>query len=148
MFLMAIIGLLHDIEEVFNSQIIPPLIDWNFGTKKYPKLVYAPFTDAARSIVVDMFKAMLGARFPNISPEFALSLEESVSSELGLDLDYSEIEDRQLQDKQKLIDAQLKADAATPPQVVNPTNNRTTSGVPANAPAGTTSADIKSKVGD
>ena len=130
MFLMAVIGLLHDIEEVFNSQIIPPLIDWNFGTKKYPKLMFAPFSDAARSIVVEMFKTMLGARFPNISPEFSMSLEESVSEELGLNLDYDEIKDRQAQDRQKLIDAQLRADA----EPVNPTNNRTASGVPANAP--------------
>lgn len=99
LFLMSLLGLLEDIAYVFNTQIIPQLIDWNFGTKKYPKLVFTPFSDTLRSAVMATFTALLQARFPQVSEEFTLKLEELVSDELGMELDYEVIKERIEADK-------------------------------------------------
>ena len=109
LFLMAIIGLLNEISRVFNTQVIPQLIDWNFGTKKYPKLVFSPFSDAIRSVIMETFRALLAARFPNISPEFALALEHAVSDELGLPLNYEEIKARVEAEREALMKAEAAA---------------------------------------
>ena len=94
LFLMSLMSLLEDISEVFNTQIIPQLIDWNFGTKKYPTLIFSPFSDTIRSAIMDTFKNLLAARFPQVSPEFALKMEESVAEELGIEIDYAAVEER------------------------------------------------------
>lgn len=94
LFLMSLMSLLEDISEVFNTQIIPQLIDWNFGTKKYPTLIFSPFSDTIRSAIMDVFKNLLAARFPQVSPEFALKMEESVAEELGIEIDYKKVEAR------------------------------------------------------
>ena len=94
LFLMSLMSLLEDISEVFNTQVIPQLIDWNFGTKKYPTLIFSPFSDTIRSAIMDTFKSLLAARFPQVSPEFALKMEESVAEELGIEIDYKKVEAR------------------------------------------------------
>lgn len=111
LFLMALMGLLDDIAGVFNRQVIPQLIDWNFGTKKYPRLVFSPFSDAIRSVILDTFKALLTSRFPQVTPEFVLELEKSVSDELGLSLDYKEIEARILKERAELMKQQKNMEA-------------------------------------
>jgi len=109
LFLMSLMSLLEDIAEVFNTQIIPQLVDWNFGTKKYPKLVFTPFSDTIRSAIMDTFKNLLAARFPQISPEFALKMEEAIAEELGLELDYKKIEKRMKEEREQLMKAEQEA---------------------------------------
>lgn len=111
LFLMSIMSLLEEIAQVFNLQIIPQLIDWNFGTKKYPTLEFTPFSDTLRSAVMTTFNNLLMARFPQISSEFALAMEEAVSEELGLDMDYDAIRERMEKERQELMEAEA---AATP----------------------------------
>lgn len=94
LFLMSIMSLLFDIAEVFNTQVIPQLIDWNFGTKKYPKLVFTPFSDTIRTAIMDTFKTILAARFPQVTPELVLELEKKVAEELGLEIDYKKVQVR------------------------------------------------------
>jgi hypothetical protein len=113
LFLMAIMGLLEDIAEVFNKQVIPQLIDWNFGTKKYPTIVFNPFSDSIRSSVVHAFDSLLAARFPSISPEFALELEKAMAGEIGLAIDYDAVKLRQEEERKKMLEAERIA-AATP----------------------------------
>lgn len=102
LFLMSIMSLLEDIAEVFNTQVIPQLIDWNFGTKKYPKLIFSPFSDTIRSAIMDTFKSLMAARFPQISPEFALKMEESVAEELGIEIDYKEVAERMKKEREAM----------------------------------------------
>lgn len=102
LFLMSIMSLLEDIAEVFNTQVIPQLIDWNFGTKKYPKLIFSPFSDTIRSAIMDTFKSLMTARFPQISPEFALKMEESVAEELGLEIDYKKVGERMEKEREAM----------------------------------------------
>lgn len=110
LFLMSLMSLLEDIAEVFNAQIIPQLIDWNFGTKKYPTLVFTPFSDTIRSAIMETFRYLLAARFPQISPEFALKMEAAVAEELGLELDYKEIEQRMKEEREALMEAEKGAE--------------------------------------
>jgi hypothetical protein len=109
LFLMSIMSLLDGIAQVFNTQVIPQLIDYNFGTKKYPTLEFTPFSDTIRSAITSTFYALLAARFPSISPEFALAMEESVSDELGLDLDYKAIRERIEKERAALEQAESNA---------------------------------------
>jgi len=109
LFLMSLMSLLDEIAEVFNIQVIPQLIDWNFGTEKYPRLTFTPFSDTIRSAIMDTFKSLLAARFPQISPEFAIGLEEQISEELGLKIDYKEVKERMEQERQELMKAEEAA---------------------------------------
>jgi hypothetical protein len=109
LFLMSIMSLLTDIAQVFNTQIIPQLIDWNFGTGNYPTLEFTPFSDTIRSAIMSTFNNMLMARFPQISPEFALRMEEGIAEELGLDLDYEAIKARIEEERAQLMEAEGSA---------------------------------------
>jgi len=102
LFLMSLMSLLEDIAEVFNTQVIPQLIDWNFGTKKYPKLVFSPFSDTIRSAIMETFRNLLAARFPQISPEFAIKMEQAVAEELGLEINYKEVEERMKKEREAM----------------------------------------------
>ena len=117
LFLMSLMGLLDDIAQVFNTQVIPQLIDWNFGTEKYPKLVFTPFSDTLRSAVMTTFANLLQARFPQVSEEFILELEKNVSDELGMGLDYVKIKARQDAERAAMEEA-AKA-AMTQPGISN-----------------------------
>ena len=107
LFLMSIMGLLEDIAEVFNTQIIPQLIDWNFGTGKYPVLSFTPFSDTLRSAVMTTFQGLLQARFPQASEDFILKLEQMVATELGMGLDYEEIKKKK-EEERKALEAAAK----------------------------------------
>ena len=102
LFLISLMGLLEDIAQVFNTQIIPQLIDWNFGTGKYPKLVFTPFSDALRSAIMRTFESLLQARFPQVSEDFILKLEQLVSEELGMELDYEAIKKQRAEERAAL----------------------------------------------
>jgi len=94
LFLLSIMVLLEEIAGVFNEQVIPQLIDWNFGTGKYPQLVFTPFSDTARNAIMNTFQNVLSARFPGVTQEFVLELEKEVANHLGLEVDYDEVEKR------------------------------------------------------
>jgi hypothetical protein len=94
LFLMSLMSLLSDIADVFNVQIIPQLIDWNFGTDKYPTLVFTPFSDTIRTAIMSTFSTILSARYPQVSNEMVLELEKKVAEELGLEIDYKAVQAR------------------------------------------------------
>jgi hypothetical protein len=115
LFLMSLMSLLEDISTVFNTQVIPQLIDWNFGTKKYPTLEFTPFSDAIRSAVMSTFNSLLQARFPQVSQEFTLALEESVADELGIDIDYEAVKARIEEERKQLMEAEASAEPVETP---------------------------------
>lgn len=115
LFLMSLMSLLGDIATVFNTQVIPQLIDWNFGTKKYPTLEFTPFSDAIRSAVMSTFQSLLAARFPQVSQEFTLALEEAVSDELGIDIDYEAVKARIEEERKQLMEAEASAEPIETP---------------------------------
>jgi len=112
LFLMALVSILEEIANVFNTQVIPQLIDWNFGTGKYPKVVFSPFSDILRSAVADTFKVLMQARNPQVTPEFVLKIEEAMAEELGLELDYRKIQERLEEERKALIEGEGKSTVA------------------------------------
>ena len=62
----------------------------------------SPFSDTIRSAIMDTFKSLMAARFPQISPEFALKMEESVAEELGIEIDYKVVEARMKKEREAM----------------------------------------------
>ena len=80
------------IASVFNSVIIPKLIDWNFGTGNYPKIKFSPFDRQVKQLLFETYKRIIGAANLNVTPEFILETEQQVAKTLGLNLEYNDIE--------------------------------------------------------
>lgn len=139
LFLMSLMSLLEDIATVFNTQVIPQLIDWNFGTKKYPVLSFTPFSDAIRSAVMTTFNNLLAARFPQVSQEFALAMESAVADELGLDIDYEAVRARMEEERKKLMEAEASAEPVETP--VEGESKSAGKGIKKKAPKGKEEAD-------
>lgn len=59
MFILALRGLMENIEEHINSYLIPELIDFNFETPFYPKFRFADLTTATTNIVKETFKTIM-----------------------------------------------------------------------------------------
>jgi hypothetical protein len=88
LFFIAISSILSLIEEVINTQIIPQLIDWNFGTGKYPKFRIKRAEDNKRELMKEVYFRIATDESPNVSPEFVYELEKMISKELDLPLEY------------------------------------------------------------
>ena len=80
------------IASVFNSVIIPKLIDWNFGTGNYPRVKFSPFDRQIKQLLFEVYKRIIGAANLNVTPEFILETEQEVAKTLGLNLDYADLE--------------------------------------------------------
>lgn len=87
--IMTLEGIMEDMADMFNNYVIPELIDWNFGTKLYPKLVFPPFTNDTRDMMFELFGKIMTARSTNASPEFITELEREVAKELDIDIESS-----------------------------------------------------------
>ena len=79
------------IAEVFNTVLIPKLIDWNFGTGNYPRVQFQPFDRLVKASLFEIYTRVSSSASLNISPELLVELEKTVADTLGLDMDYDEI---------------------------------------------------------
>ena len=84
------------IAHMINRDLIPKLIDWNFGSGRYPKVVFTPFDTENRRLLTNLFTRIAGAAKLNVSPEFKVAIEEEVSRHLRMDLDYETIRGREI----------------------------------------------------
>lgn len=81
------------IAAVFNTTLIPKLIDWNFGTDNYPKIQFVPFDRDAKKSLSSLFLKLAIAKSINVTPQFRLEVEKRVAEDLGLDgIEYDAIE--------------------------------------------------------
>ena len=81
------------ISDVFNSVLVPKLIDWNFGTGLYPKVKFLPFDRQIKAQLFEIFKALVSTKKANAAtPEFQLEIEHKIADIVGLDLRYEEME--------------------------------------------------------
>lgn len=78
---------MFDMGNMWNFGLIPELIEWNFGTKNFPEVVFPPLTSEIREATSEIFNKMIVARENRLSPEFAAEIEEEMSDFLGLDVD-------------------------------------------------------------
>jgi hypothetical protein len=114
MFLLMLKSVMDEIAAVINNYVIPKFIDWNFGTSKYPSFTWGSFTEEQRGAIKEIFNAIAPGQN---TPEFYLALEEKVAEELGLELDYKEIQKRIDGDKAK-TEAQMNG--GQPPEGGSP----------------------------
>jgi hypothetical protein len=84
-------AIMDDMSAMFNADLIPDLIDWNFGTGKYPILEVSPSYTDRRETIKEIFRHLAGARQANTTPDFMLTLEQAMSDILGFnDINYAE----------------------------------------------------------
>ena len=67
---------------------------------------------------MNTFESLLQARFPQVSEEFILKLEQLVSEELGMELDYKAIK-KQREEERKALEEAAKA-AISQPDITDP----------------------------
>jgi hypothetical protein len=84
-FVIALQSFMHTLEDIFNRWIIPQLIDWNFGTGKYPKIIFENMANDTLSLLRDTFYKIALDDFPNTSPEFLYEIERAMAMQLNLD---------------------------------------------------------------
>ena len=92
------------ISNILNRDLIPKLIDWNFGTGNYPKVDFNPFDREDRKFLQAVFVRIVGARKTNVTREFEVAAEEAVSDILKLDIDYENIRQRDIDRAQAVAD--------------------------------------------
>ena len=83
-------AMMDDLSALINTDLIPELIDWNFGSGKYPIVEVSPSYTDRREAIKEIFRHLAGARQANTSPDFMLALEKSMAEILGFkDIDYA-----------------------------------------------------------
>ena len=92
-FLMASQALLDSWAETLNWHLIPKFIDWNFGTKKYPRIQFEPLADNTKIALMEVFKTLATAAATQVTPEFIWELEQRAADMLGLEVDYEAIQE-------------------------------------------------------
>lgn len=91
-FMMMLQAIMDDIAASINHYILPNLIDWNFNGGKYPKFTWGQLTDSQKETVAKTFNALAIAPQPNVTPEFLRKLEKHMAEDMGLQIDYDEID--------------------------------------------------------
>lgn len=103
MFVLMLRAIMDDIANSINHYIIPRLIDWNFSGGKYPTFQWAALTDEQKAIISTTFdKLATAGQSATVSPEFIREMEKKMADEMGLELDWDEIEAREAEEKEML----------------------------------------------
>lgn len=97
-FLMAIEGIMRDLEYTFNAYLIPEFVDLNFGTGRYPKFQFEPLVESTKELLKATFEKLVTASSKQVSDEFMLELEQHVAEEFGFAIDYAELKRRMTED--------------------------------------------------
>jgi len=90
MLLLSLNALRDDISQTVNSYVIPELIDWNYGTQRYPQMKLLPPSTDLKVLTKEIFEHISAARQVNTSAEFWLLLERKMAEMLGFEdeIDY------------------------------------------------------------
>lgn len=110
MFVMALQSIMSEIEVNVNQHMLPNLIDWNFGTGKYPEFRFALISEQQKKAIGTAFNALAVAPAVQVTPEFIYQLEKQVAAEMGLEIDYDALDD-ELEEEQALEREAQKATA-------------------------------------
>jgi hypothetical protein len=98
MFILMLRAIMDDIANSINHYIIPQLIDWNFSGGKYPQFRWAELTDEQKALISGTFDKLASAQ--TTSPEFVRELEKKMADEMGLEIDWDAVEEREASEKQ------------------------------------------------
>jgi hypothetical protein len=120
---LAIEAIMQDISQEITNQIVTELIDWNFGTGRYPVVSLQPNYSNRRQVVQQIFERISSAKQVNTTAEFWLRVERAVAEQLGfegdIDYDAKEEEFKALFKKQQ-SDVRKPPAPAKPPTPTNP----------------------------
>lgn len=136
MFILMLRAIMDDIANQINHYIIPQLIDFNFDGGKYPTFTWGKLTDEQKQAISATFDKLASAgQSVNATPEFMRALEEVVAEEMGLEIDYDEV-DRRIEEEQAAAQAQLAAAAGGAVPALGPDGQPLPGGPVAPAPGG------------
>ncbi len=117
MFILMLRAIMDDIANQINHYIIPQLIDFNFKNGKYPLFTWGKLTDEQRAAVAKTFDKLATAGSGLLaSTEFLRALEKNVAEDMGLEIDWEEVEAREAEDraKQEALEAGVFPGAQAP----------------------------------
>lgn len=111
-----------EIASVINTHVIPDIVDANFNGGKYPKFQWGTLTEDQKAAVSKMFGQLsTSGQNTNVTPEFMREMEKKQAEALGFDIDYEEIEKREKEEAQRLIEAGIDPKTGVPfPQPIDP----------------------------
>lgn len=141
-FRLQISAIQDEIASVINTHIIPALVDENFKGGKYPKFRWGQLSDEQKASIQKAFEKLATAgQSTNVTPEFMRQLEKKMADDMGLDIDYDEIEKREDADAQRLKDAGIDPKTGQPyPPKLDPATGQPVGTDAAGNPAGSPEA--------
>lgn len=102
MFILMLRAVMDDIAQQINHYIIPQLVDFNFSGGKYPTFTWGKLTDEQRDAISRTFDKLATAGSGLLaSTEFLRALEKNVAEDMGLEIDWEEVESREAEDRAK-----------------------------------------------
>lgn len=107
MFVLMLRALMDDIANQINHYIIPQLIDFNFKGGKYPTFTWGKLTDEQRASISATFdKIVVAGEQVTLPKEFTRALEKQQADEMGLDIDWEAVEDREAEEEEMAAEAE------------------------------------------
>lgn len=105
-FYMMLQAIMDEIASQINHYIIPDLIDVNFKGQKYPKFTWGKLTEEQKARIAKTFeKLSTSGEAMNVTPEFFREVERTMAEELGLEINYTEIEEREDREREAMEDS-------------------------------------------
>lgn len=95
LFLLSMETLANSLASVLTHYVMPKYIDANFTSGKYPVFKPGPLSDNAKKQIMDLFRLIAVSGILNITPEMSRELEKMTARDLGIDVDYDLIEERE-----------------------------------------------------
>jgi hypothetical protein len=81
-------AILQDMANSLNEYLISDLVQYNFGRDAaFPKIKFRPVNDKSALPIIDLYKTVIQANAPNLTPPFLLSLMSRVEEILDLEID-------------------------------------------------------------
>lgn len=123
MFIMALKGLVKNMEEHITSYLIPDLINYNFDSPKFPRFEFAEMTDSTIGMLKEAFLKILD-KVPQGIPDYLI---EGIVDKLAdqLDIERPDGEAGKTRDIAKTATAVPAAPAATPAPVLHDSHKGT-----------------------
>lgn len=84
LFMMALRGMMAEVEEHFNSYLIPQLIDYNYETQYYPEFRFNDMSDDTADFIESIFLEIVKKQ--DMTPGFVEGLVKQVAERLDIDL--------------------------------------------------------------
>lgn len=100
-FVMTEEALMDEIAESIDHYLVPDLVDYNFGSGKYPKFKFGLLNDATKDVIKDLFTAIATAQDSMWTDEFIREMEKKLTERLGLEVDYEAVEQREAEEAER-----------------------------------------------